>query len=176
MQKKKQITIFGFILVLIAITLSGCTQEDKQPTLGYINQEYGFGLNPPAGWTINENTQDIVKFFCPDQNDYQINLAIKKPVISNETLNDVVEQLIEYYSHSFFKNFTQISSKPITVNGLNAYEIVYSEGQEPYLLQHKQVLIEDNKKIYSLTYISLVDTFDTYISVVDQSINSFTII
>lgn len=54
--------------------------------------------------------------------------------------------------------------------------MVYSEGQEPYMLQHKQILLEKNEKIYSLTYTSLVNTFDIYISVVDQSINSFTLI
>jgi len=84
--------------------------------------------------------------------------------------------LIDYYSHTSFKNFLLISSEPKTINGINAYEMVYSEGQEPYMLQHKQVLFEKNEKIYSLTYISLASTFDTYISVVDQSINSFTLI
>jgi hypothetical protein len=176
MKKIKQFILFGCMLILIATVLSGCTQENNHQNLSYINQEYGFELIPPEGWTVNENTQDPVKFFCPDQNDYQVNLAIKKPILSNETLNTAVEQLIGYYTESYFKNFSLISSKPMTINDLDAYEIVFSEGREPYLLQHKQVFFEKNKKIYSIVYTSLVTTFDTYISVVDQSINSFTII
>jgi hypothetical protein len=176
MQKKKQLKIFGLILVLVAIALSGCTQEDNKNNLSYVNQEFGFGLNPPAGWNQSENTLDLVKFFCPDQNDYPVNLGIKTPILSNETLNSVVEQLIEYYSNTSFKNFSLLSSDPKTINGINAFEMVYSEGQEPYMLQHKQVLFEENNQIFSLTYTSLVSTYDRYISVVDQSINSFTII
>jgi hypothetical protein len=176
MKKKKQLKIFGFTLALVMIALSGCTQEDNKNNLSYVNQEFGFGLNPPLGWTQTENTQDLAKFICPDQNDYPVNLGIKTPIESNGTLNNVVEQLIEYYSNVSFKNFLLLSSEPRTINGLNAYEMVYSEGQEPYMLQHKQVLFEKNNKIYSLTYISLVSTYDRYISVVDQSINSFTII
>jgi hypothetical protein len=175
MQKKTNLVIYGFILFLAAMALSGCTQVSEN-NLRYINQKYGFEIIPPAGWITNENTQDPVKFFCPDQNDYQINLAIKEPITTNETLLNVSEQLIEHYSQTYFKNFLLISSNQRTINGLNTYELVYSEGQEPNMLQHKQVLFEKNKKIYSLAYTSLVDTYDTYISVVDQSINSFTII
>jgi hypothetical protein len=138
MQKKNQLVIYGFILVVISIALSGCTQESENNPR-YINQEFGFEIIPPAGWIINENTQDPVKFFCPDQNVYQINLAIKEPITTNDTLISVSEKLIEYYSQTYFKNFSLISSNQKIINGLNAYELVYSQGQEPNMLQHKQV-------------------------------------
>jgi hypothetical protein len=175
MKKKQHLVISGLIFVLLILILSGCTEVNQDDSF-YINQMYEFEIIPPTGWTINENTTDPVKFFCPDQNDYPINLAVREPITSNETVSSLGELLIERYSESFFKNFTLISSSQTTINGLNAYELVYSEGQEPNMLQHKQVLFEKNKKIFSLTYTSLVDTYDTYISVVDQSINTFTVI
>lgn len=37
------------MLVLVAIALSGCIQEDNQNNLSYVNQEFGFEINPPVG-------------------------------------------------------------------------------------------------------------------------------
>jgi hypothetical protein len=155
--------------------LCGCTQENENNSY-YINQQYGFQIIPPTNWTVSENTLDTVKFFCPDQNDYQINLAIKPPITSNETVEVLGNQLIERYSESLFKNFTLFSKTQKTINGLNAYEIVFSEGQLPYMLEHKQVLFEKNDKVFSVIYTTLVYKYDTYIDVVDQSINTFTIL
>jgi hypothetical protein len=174
MQRNNRSQLVGFILVLIVIVVSGCTQENSQPSFGYVNEEYGFGLNPPQNWTINENSQDLVKFMCPDHHDYQINFGIKAPVVMNGTLSNVTDQLITYYNNHF-KNFVLISRELTTINGVDASEIVLSEGLEPNMLQHKQALIEKNGKIYSLTYIALVVDYNTYISVIDQSIQSFTI-
>lgn len=172
MQKKKQLQLSGSLLLVLAIALSGCTQENEKNPY-YVNQEYGFEIIPPAGWTINENTTDPVKFFCPDKNEYQINVAVKAPVTINESLDKVGEQLIEYYSQTYFKNFVLISSDQRTINNISAFEIVYSQGLEPNLIQQKQVLFERNETIISVTYTSLVVTYDSYISVVDTSINSF---
>jgi len=172
MGKKTYLLIYGFIFLFIALVFCGCTQEN-QDNSHYINQMYGFDIIPPAGWIINENTLDPVKFFCPDQNVYQINLAVKEPITSNDTVTNIGEQLIQSYSERLFKNFSLISKSQRIINGLDAYELVYSQGMEPNMLQHKQVLFKKDNRVFSVTYISLVDTYDTYISVVDQSINTF---
>jgi len=175
MGKKKCLRIFGFLIILLTIILGGCAQNNQNDSY-YTNQVYQFKIIPPIGWITNENTVDPVKFFCPDQNDYQINLAVNKPITSNETLSTVVDQLIERYSTTFFENFTLISRNHTTINGLDAYELVFSEGREPNMLQHKQVLFGKNNIIFTVIYTSLVRTYGTYISVVDDSINSFEII
>jgi hypothetical protein len=64
------------------LLLSGCTDNEPQSTLSYVNKEYGFGLNPSDGRTINLNTTDPVKFFYPDQNDSQVHIVVKKPSFS----------------------------------------------------------------------------------------------
>jgi hypothetical protein len=175
MTTKNRSMALGILTILAVLTLGGCT-EDNQNNPRYINTNYGFEIMPPTGWTTNENTLDPVKFFCPDKNDYQINLAVKAPLTSNETLSTLVDQLIEKYSTTFFKNFTLISSNHTTINGLDAYELVYSEGQLPYMLQHKQVFFGKNNTIFTVIYTSLVTTYETYISVVDESISTFTVI
>lgn len=173
MQTKYLISASFMLLVLCSITLSGCLEGDNQSNLRYINKEYGFGLNPPEGWIINEQTYDPVKFFCPDQNEYQVHIVINRPAQLNQTLEEIADELLIRYEQSYFTNFTLISRTPKTINTLNAYELVYTQGIQPYVLQHKQILYQKDEKIITLTYISLARTYQTYISVVDQSINSF---
>lgn len=164
------------LLMLFTVAISGCMDEGNKPTLGYVNEEYGFGLNPPEGWIVNEQTYDPVKFFCPDQNDYQVHIVINRPVNLNQTLEEIANELLERYEESYFKNFSLISRTPRTINNMSAYELVYTEGKEPNMLQHKQILYQKDEIVFTLTYNSLVRTYDTYISVVDESIDSFMIL
>ncbi len=168
-------TLF-ILLPLFAVALSGCMDEGNKPNLVYVNEEYGFGLNPPEGWIVNEQTYDPVKFFCPDQNDYQVHIVINRPVTLNLTLEDIADDLLGRYEESYFKNFSLISRTPKTINNMNAYELVYTEGKEPNMLQHKQILYQKDEIVFTLTYNSLVRTYDTYIAVVDQCIDSFMIL
>jgi hypothetical protein len=175
---KKQLIIVGIMLVLLAVGLSGCTQEDKLKDLSYKNTQYGFGLNSPAGWTTDENDQyGVVRFYGPTENNFAVNLGVTEPSTMNEseTLSSGIEQVLAYLP-TILTNFSLISNNAITVNGMNAQEITYTFAQGIYSLQGKQVYIEKSKIVYCLTYTALLDTYNTYLSVIDQSINSFTII
>lgn len=141
----------------------------------YVNEEYEFEINTPDGWIVNEQTYDPVKFFCPDQNDYQVHIVINRPVNLNQTLEEIADELLERYEKSYFKNFTLISWVPTTVNNMNIYELVYTQGREPNMLQHKQILYQKDETVFTLTYNSLVRSYDTYIAVVNKSIHSFMI-
>lgn len=175
MHRKNQFRASFILLVLFSIALSGCIDEGNQHNLEYVNEEYGFGINPPDGWSINDQTYDPVKFFCPDQNDYQVHIVINRPVNLNQTLEEIADELLERYEESYFKNFTLISRVPKTINNMNVYELVYMQGREPNMLQHKQILYQKDETVFTLTYNSLVRDYDTYIAVVDKSIHSFMI-
>ena len=177
---KNKIIVVGMMLVLVAIYLGGCIQQqDPLKGLGYVNKQYGFGLNPPEGWTTDENDQfgAVVRFDSPIENSSAVNLGITKSYTLNasETLNIVVEQLLAQYP-VVITNFTLVSNSARTVNGMNAHEIIYTFVQGIYALKGRQVIIEKNKKVFFLTYTALPDRYDIYNSVVEQSINSFTII
>jgi len=54
------------ILVISAIFLSGCIDGEDDSALsnlGYSNTLYGFGLNPPADWTVDESKPDVIVTF-----------------------------------------------------------------------------------------------------------------
>lgn len=100
---------------------------------------------------------------------------INRPVNLNQTLEEIADELLERYEKSYFKNFTLISWVPTTVNNMNIYELVYTQGREPNMLQHKQILYQKDETVFTLTYNSLVRSYDIYIAVVNKSIHSFMI-
>ena len=64
---KKELVLFGVVGLLFILGLSGCTQEDALSGLGYVNEDYGIGFNPPEGWIVNDSSSDdIVKLERPE--------------------------------------------------------------------------------------------------------------
>jgi len=174
---KKKIAV-GIIVMLIVIGLSGCTQDTRLDHLGYANYQYGFGLNPPEGWTIDESGQndDVVGFNGPTmEGDFAV-LYISKPydLIYGVTLFDVAEETIEYCNTNL-SNFTLISKNNRTINGMNSYEIVYTMNISFLPIKAKQVMVEMEGKYFYITFTALSYAYDSYLPVIEQSINSFTI-
>lgn len=171
-------SVIGIITILIAIGLCGCTGENALSGLEYSNTQYGFGLNPPQDWIIDENDPygAIVRFSGPTEDEFTVNLGINGPSTLNEgeTLNSSFQEIIASYTN-MFTNFFLISSRDRTVNGMNGYEIVYTFTQGIFQAKSKQVGVEKDGYAFVLTFVALVDNYDEYNSIIEQSINSFMI-
>ena len=179
---KQQILLFGITLVLLAVGFSGCTQEDTSTDvlgdLGWSNTEHGIGLNPPEDWTVDDpdSLGGIVRFYGPIENEIQISLGITGPDnMGSGTLNGMADQVIALYP-DYFENFSLISSNAKTINGLDGWEIVYNLSLMDSVVIQKQIMVEKNKDVYTLTWGPfLSESYDSYDSVIEQSTNSFTI-
>ena len=178
---KKELLVIGITLVLLAVSLSGCSdtsKEDELRGLGYSNTVYGFGLNPPSGWTTDESglMGTIVIFYGPTEDNFTVNVFVTAGQLeTGETLSDSVEEVIEFYTN-YFTNFSLLSSNARTVNGMAAHEIIYTYLQGVNNLKQKQVMVEKNRKTIILTYSAIVSSYDNYLSVFDQSVSSIVII
>lgn len=143
--------------------------------LQYINIDLRFGINPPDGWLVTpidiENTPNAVTLhynsflgFPPriviTQTPFKLNASV--------TLNNVVDEMLKIYP-----NATKTEK---TVNGIDAFEIAYpSYRYFNYIVQHKEVWIGAYGKIFTLAYHATEDDYTDYLSIVNESINSFTI-
>ena len=175
---KKQLIIVGITLVLIVVGLSGCTQEDALSGLGYVNREYGIGINPPDGWTVDENiTQYLVNFYGPTIDEFQIYLSISKAYTlePDETLSSLFDDMLGTYSVAW-PNFSAISTGARMVNSMDAYELVYTFTFDSHNISGKHIMVEKNGKICGIIFLATVDTYDTYLSDIEQSIESLVII
>lgn len=179
--RKKIIATTIVILLFVGISI-GCTEnkksdEEKTSSLNYTNSQYNIGLNKPEGWTIKENDQSfIVLFNGPTENQFTINIGISEPYAFSigENLDFIIEQIYYYYPE-IFTNLTFLSNSSRIINGMDAYEIVISHNMSNISVKQKQVLIENNGILYYITYTGLINTYDKYISVAEECINSFTI-
>lgn len=175
---KKKIVV-GITLFLLVIGLSGCTQqEDPLNGLGYVNNQHGFGMNPPEGWTTDTSGAMglIVVFYAPINDDIRENINVLVDTLpSGFTLSSYADsaknQLINYLT-----NGTLISSNNRTANGMNAYEYVYTYTQGIYALEGKQVIVEKNSKLILLTYTANPEDYDTYSQGLEQCLNSLKIV
>jgi len=175
----KKILFLSMTLVMIAIILSGCSENDNALSgLTYQNSQYEFGLNPPEGWTTDENdATDAVRFYGPTLNEFAVNFGVSEPLSmsAGETLPGIYQIILETYENEL-ENFTHISNQSRTVNGMSAYEIEYSYTMFGFDIFGKQVLVEKNRKIAMLTYSALETSYETYLTDFEQSLGSFTMV
>ena len=178
---KKRLLIIKLTLLLITVSLSGCLNSydgDKLSGLGYSNTDYGFGFDPPIGWTSDESglMGTIVIFYGPTEDNFTVNIVVTAGKLENEeTLSGSIDETIDYYKN-YFTNFTLISSNSRTINDMPAHEIIYTYIQGVYNLKQKQVLVEKNRKTIILTYSASINSYDNYLNDFEQSAGSIEIV
>ena len=169
---KKHLVVGGITLVLIIVSLCGCTNTPSG--LRYTNSKYGFGLNPPEGWTTQEAPTPngtMILFIGPETlGNFTTNMGIMIDTsFSGHTLQNLSHKIIEPFLGNM--NFSLLQNTEITVNGMNAYEIVYTMD----LLKQKIVIVEKNTLVLVIIYLTLTSTYNTYLSDFDASVNSLVI-
>ena len=180
---KKKFVIVVIAALFVCIGLSGCF-DDNRPDhsalddLGYSNTLYGFGLNPPDGWTVDESNPDlIVAFMGPTFGNGTVNIGIAAGQLeTGKTLYDSAMELMVQYLDIFLGEYTLNSAINRTINGMNTCEIVYTIIQNEVQVRQKQVWIEKNGKTLILSYSAILDVFDTYDTVFEESLSSVVIL
>ena len=186
---KKHLIVIGTAVLLLVVGLSGCITNDNTTNddinLDYENIEYGIGFNPPENWTIFSSPDtDYTSIITYDYNQEAI-LAISKPtgIEEGKSFYEAMDSEMDGY-HILLYNFSLIYSNEIIINGMNAYEIVFTYEQNVtvdstiyyVIVQEKHVFIEKGGIVYLLGYSATPENYDLYIGVVNQSIQTFTII
>ena len=176
---KKQLLIVGVMLILIIVGLSGCTDKEDGifSGLGYINEEWGFGLNPPEGWSVEYESSAYVIFVKSLDDNITRNMTfaiLAFKLDENKTIRSLYESTLENLNN--FSDATLISNKERTVNGREAYEIVAMKIKQNIQTEQKTILIEVNKNLLLIiNYEGPLDLHDLYDPVIEQSINSLVI-
>ena len=126
---KKNFVIIVIATLLICVGLSGCFDDNRPDNsalnnLGYSNTLYGFGLNPPDGWTVDESNPDIiVAFMDPTFENGTVNIAIAAGQLeTGETLYDSAMGLMIQYLDTYLGEYTINSVTNRTINGMNAMD------------------------------------------------------
>jgi len=158
--------VVAFLIVLSFQQAFGALQEP------YVNEEYGFLISPPQGWTVQEESEGeiLVYFLGPIDEGFRININI----LVEETqmsLQDYVDfnkdQLLYVLGASIILEGGKI------IKGHEAYEVVFTWIYQTYDLQQKQVYLVEKGNGYVITFSALQTNYDNYITDFDESVDTF---
>lgn len=193
-KKMKKLVIFLFIFFIISVLLFvGCFEEEKSTEngketlegLGYINEVFMYGFNPPEGFSLTEESslKNYVSFvYTPYVNESsQLGLYIYASNISanislpNRSIEEIAQGLQDSLSNITIYKIYLISYNVKTVNGMDFYEIVFNTPTAPSenkSVYWKYIYVVKDDRMLSVQVISSSELYNNHIDDIDRSLNS----
>ena len=170
---KQQLIIIGF--VVLVTWLCGCTEISHD--FEYVNNEYGFGFDPPEEWMVLENVSEEVAVGVSPLQRERVWLNVSTPSRSDEglALSMFADRVEEQFVEEWY-NFSVISRDWRDHEDLNAYEIVYVYDSNGSSVQVQQVAVSKSHTVFLIMFTASPFVFEEFSELVDQSIDSFRII
>jgi hypothetical protein len=174
MELKLRNVLIGLAIVIVFLIIVVIVFS---PPKTYKNNEYGFSINPPKGWKIQENIKMDnftipVAFIGPVEKNFAVNINIYIEKINETTLQEYVN-LNKKILTLVVSSYNLISERNTTINNHEAYELLYTAKIKNTDLAYKQIFLIKNNSGYVITFTALKDNFDKYIVVFDKSIETF---
>ena len=146
-------------IVILSLIYTGTTStshyEDENLAFDYI-----------SGWKLTKDSNMLV------EGSYDYAGVIKFNAEKNSTNNRTLEVLKDDYKSEITSNgYKVISEKPITVDGVSAYEIDSITNQNGESSQQRKILLVKNNSLYGLLFTTEADLI-SYRRSMDTIINS----
>jgi hypothetical protein len=183
---KKIAAVVIIAVVVLAVLIVVLPEVNKKLALGslkYTDYDLGFGFNPPEGWTI-QGLGSIDCFPPRGMNaSEEVSLRVSIPIGPTYDIWHTTEEMKEAYRAMLSRwsnqsaNFSLVSQHSRTLNGVDAYEFVYTYNETPNNvtvppMKEKTILFARHNKGYMIIYQGLESLYSTYDDVAEQSINS----
>ncbi|MBT7971621.1 hypothetical protein N8567_01245 [Akkermansiaceae bacterium] len=164
------------ILLLTAFTMLavGCGEKNDLSELGWSNSKYGIGLDPPEGWTVNESGQlgMLVQFTKTLDNGRAISINLMQPAkLGDLSLMETAKQSIQM-SKSILQSYELISEGSITINSMDAWEVISTMTVGETLIKTRSVMVENKGGMYAFAYGAETSNYDEYAPHFDDCLNS----
>ena len=192
--KIKSISVLGIITILFlqvisidalneTVILPPVYAQSDSEFLEYENSEMGVRMNYPSNWNFEETPgpTPTTAFFAPFENnsdEYSENLTITVEHIGMKLLPQYYADLTIESIKSFIPDLEVISSGPTRISGEHFQKIIF-EIPNMQGLEIKGMMmsttVDDNTIGYSILYFAEKQSFDSYLPLVNKSIDSFKI-
>ena len=177
-QGRRAFSVKGlFVLAVVLGFVSGSVASIVQAQQTYHNEEYGFSIEPPSGWTVNESglMETAVIFYGPIGENFAVDFAIKVLDAAGMTLNEVVNADKQNASLSL-TNFTLLSEQSRIIDNIDAYEIVYTFTLEEFDVKSKAVYLLKDDRVYAIDFAAIPPgNYDEYLPTFEASVETFKI-
>ena len=142
-----------------------------------MNNKYGYGFNPTDQWKLDtkNSTDDNVIFHVGTTG--SVNFI--KPFNLSVSLEWVRRSMVYNYSN-LYSNFSLLSTNETMMNEMNVYELIFygceSSNPEISCVVGKDYYFENNGLVYGIRFRCPTTDFDQEDHIVEQGINSFTVL
>jgi len=148
-------------------------------TLNYSNTRFGFGMNVPESWVLDEDgmysmSVGLLPTFClRNQSSTNLSLLIGPPARSSGNLSEEAQKKLD----DIGEIYTLDRHGPLNVNGMNAYEFITSMTTNNITIKTRDLFIEKDKRLFDILFYGYEDLYNEYLPEINEYINtSFTII
>jgi len=161
-------------LTAFAMLAVGCGEKNDLSESGWSNSKYGIGLDPPEGWTVNESGQlgMLVQFTKTLDNGRAISINLMQPAkLGGLSLKETAKQSIQM-SKSILQSYKLISEGSITINSMDAWEVISTMTVGENLVKTRSVMVENKGGMYAFAYGAETSNYDEYAPQFDDCLNS----
>ncbi len=164
MEKEFIVALFVFV---ISITLSSVQ--------AYTNEQYGFMVDPPGEWTVDDtDPRAVVIFYGPWDEGFMTNVNIQVE-FTKATLQQYISAGKITLQNSLADYKLESESTRI-VSNIDAYELVYNFTDSGICIKIKQVFLIKYEKAFVITCAALSTTYQRYLPDFESSLATFKII
>jgi hypothetical protein len=176
----KDYNIIIIFLLIFIISVSGCANQNRK-NIGIYNQN-GISFNYPTDWKIANTSSPNALVAVADPKTMNPETGVPSAVVIIQKIGlSEGSTLTSFYDQNYanlFQNssFQRISEGNITLNGMKAYENVYTKNQNGIQKQQTAIWVEKDQKVYIILYSALKPDFNKEKSNFDLITNSFKIL
>ena len=167
--KSKKLLLTAFAMLAV-----GCGEKNDLSESGWSNSKYGIGLDPPEGWTVNESGQlgMLVQFTKTLDNGGAISINLMQPTkLGDLSLMETAKQSIQM-SKSILQSYKLISEGSITINSMDAWEVISTMTVGENIVKIRSVMVENKGGMYAFSYGGETSNYDEYVPHFDDCLNS----
>lgn len=155
---------------------SSVTTLEKQV---YSNAKYGFKINAPKGWRVDESGKSgTLVFFFNNQSDkeavnqFTANINVTSESAQGLDLDSYTKASKDTLSR-LFQNYKLTEDRAVTANGVPARIIGSTFTQGLYHLRNLQLIVLKGGQAYIVTFTALESTWSKYKSLIESSLLTF---
>ena len=194
-QKTKRtitVVILGIVVTIVLfVAIPEIQKHYMLDPLKYADYKNGWGFNPPDGWEVDDRFYPTIVASPTGNDSSYVELYIEVGIItSSSDIDKIIDEIAQSEMESFKNewwlnttaNFSLISYGKKTINGMDSFEIIFSyrdiyeNGTIGPEKTYRRIFLLKGSRVLLLDYVGLSDYYNKYESVVNQSINSFTIV
>lgn len=167
---KGSLILLIFLLFLISVTAVSSANDDSSEVNILTLSQSGITIQYPSDWgnsrpTSNYSVMAIAKIDSIDALGVgQVNILIEKKPIEGDFYTFVNDTYKKMQKDS---SFQLISSGAVSIDGLDAYEYIYTSTQGGTEKEHKAIWFEKGGQAYVIMYSAPISDFENNLYVFD---------